>query len=219
MRATVLLILLCFSATFHVWSLNTNPDYLVYSYNNLVVHHAFWTLITTLFIHANLSHLLGNMLFLFLFGWPLEKIIGSQKLVLVFLLGGILSLLLSHFFYAPEEPIVGASGSICALIATLMIFDPWRFSFLLILFPMPLAVAGLTYVLYNFVMAIYERQHPDANTLHIAYEVHVAGFIVGLVMGCIWNPNWKKNLLVSILIFIGYYVVIGLVAYLFLHHR
>jgi membrane associated rhomboid family serine protease len=219
MRATILLILLCFSATFHVWSLPSNPEYLVYSYHNLVHNYAIWTLITTLFIHANLSHLLGNMLFLFLFGWPLEKIIGSGKLMLAFLLGGILSLLLSHFFYAPEEPIVGASGSICALIATLMIFDPWRFSFLLILFPMPLAVAGLTYVLYNFVMAIYERHHPDTNTLHVAYEVHVAGFIVGLVLGCIWNPGWKKNLLTSVLIFIGYYTIVGITAYLFLHHR
>jgi membrane associated rhomboid family serine protease len=219
MRATLLLILLCFAATFHVWSLHTSPEYLVYSYHNLVVNHAFWTLVTTLFIHANLSHLLGNMLFLFLFGRPLEKIIGPQKLALTFILGGILSLLLSHFFYAPDEPIVGASGSICALIATLMIFDPWRFSFLLILFPMPLAVAGFTYVLYNFAMAVYERHNPSANTLHVAYEVHVADFFVGLVLGCFWNPEWKKNLLTSMFIFVGYYVILGLVAYLFLHHK
>src|ERR1700722_6920186 len=125
MRATILLILLCFSATFHVWSLPSNPEYLVYSYHNLVHNYAFWTLITTLFIHANLRHLLGNMLFLFLFGWPLEKIIGSGKVWFAFFLGGILSLLLSQFFYAANEPIVGASGSTCALIAPLMIFGPW----------------------------------------------------------------------------------------------
>lgn len=217
MRATILLILLCFFASFNVWSSQSNVDWLVYSYDNLVVHHAVWTLITTLFIHANLGHLLGNMLFLFLFGRPLEKVIGPGKLILAFLLGGVLSLLLSHYFYPPNMPVVGASGSICSLIAVLMLFDPWRFSFLLVLFPMPLSAAGFTYVLYNIIMAINERQNPAASTMHVAYEVHVAGFLAGLVLGCVWSPHWKKNLLISILTFIGYYLVVLIIAYLFLH--
>ena len=54
-----------------------------------------WTLVAALFVHANVLHLVGNMIFLFVFGNPLEKTVGPGKLLMVFFTGGILSFILS----------------------------------------------------------------------------------------------------------------------------
>ena len=147
---------------------------LSFTYNNLVYRHQWWTLFTALFVHGSLGHLLGNLLFLFLFGRSLERIIGSSRLLLVFFAGGALSLLASHLFYDADVPVVGASGSICAILGLLMIYSPWKISFLLNFFPMPLGVAALTYMVMNYLLS---RTSNNAVGSRTAYELHIAGCI------------------------------------------
>lgn len=208
MRANTLFILLCFIFSFYVWVFHPIPEILAYSYNNFKIHHAWWTLITAQFVHANLLHLGGNVLFMILFGYPLEKIIGRAKFAFCFLCGGLLSFIVCRFFYLPGELLVGASGAICTLIAMLMLYDPWKLSLVLIGFPMPLGVAGITYILFNFWMA----SHPAdaAESLHVAYHAHIVGFLFGIVFSAFLNPDWKKNLLVCIVLFVLYYAVLFL---------
>ena len=73
-----------------------------------------WTFITYMFVHANLLHLLGNMLMLFVFGAPVESRIGSRKFILYYLYCGIgaavFSMGLSGFM--PVGPFIGASGAV-----------------------------------------------------------------------------------------------------------
>jgi len=184
-----------------------------FSYHNMLAfrYSAFsdaghwWTLATALFVHGSLGHLLGNLLFLFLFGRSLENIIGPARLLLVFFTGGALSLLASHLFYPAGMPIVGASGSICTILGLLMIYSPWKISFLLNFFPMPLGVAALTYMIMNYVMA---QSNHRGNT---AYELHIMGFLVGLIFGVLWVADWKKNLLISILSFIAFYIILFII--------
>lgn len=185
-------------------------DMLAYSYSNLADRHQWWTLCTALFVHGSLGHLLGNMLFLFLFGRALENIIGPARLLLVFFTGGILSLLASRIFYQPDMPVVGASGSICTILGLLMIYSPWKMSFLLNFFPMPLGVAALTYMIMNYVMA--QRNYGGAGS-HTAYELHIMGFLVGIIFGIAWVKDWKKNLLISILSFIAFYIILFLIIF------
>src|SRR5580693_6407405 len=98
MRINTLFILLCFITYFCFSYFNLNPEIVGYSYNNVVQNHRWWTLITSQFMHANLLHLGGNVLFMILFGYPLEKIIGKLKFAVCFLTGGILSFVLCYFF-------------------------------------------------------------------------------------------------------------------------
>jgi len=209
-QATLLLVLLCIVAYPFGFKYS---DQLAFTWNGLVNRFQWWTLITALFMHGSLGHLLGNMLFLFLFGKALENIIGPGRLLLVFLAGGAVSLLASRLFYLPDTPIVGASGSICTILGLLMIYSPWKISFLLNFFPMPLGVAALTYMLMNYIMA--RNGYHSANGMHTAYELHIAGFIAGICFGVLWNPDWKKNLLISVLSFIGFYLVLALVIHYF----
>jgi rhomboid family protein len=153
------------------------------------------------------------MLFLFFFGRALERQIGPDRLLICFFVGGIISLLASVIFYNHDQAVVGASGAICTVIGLLMIYSPWRISFLLNFFPMPMGVAALTYLLLNFFLAYSPAQ--GGNGLHTAYHLHIVGFFAGIGFGILWNPDWKKNLLISILSFIGFYLIIGLIFYYF----
>jgi membrane associated rhomboid family serine protease len=74
-----------------------------------------WTLVVALFVHANVLHLLGNMLFLFVFGNTLEKTVGAQKLLAIFFTGGFLSFILGPAFLPSGTGMLGASAAIFAL--------------------------------------------------------------------------------------------------------
>ncbi len=204
MKATLFLIIVCVIA--YPFGLKYD-SLLAFSYYNLMERKEWWTLITATLIHGGILHLLGNMLFLFFFGKALEEKIGSAKLLLCFFTGGVLSLLSGYFFYSHNQPVVGASGAICTLIGTLMIYSPWRISFLLNFFPMPLGVAAFTYMFLNVYLAYKQHSQPTTG-MQTAYQLHVVGFIVGVFFGITWNKEWKTNLLISIVSFIGFWIII-----------
>jgi membrane associated rhomboid family serine protease len=82
MKTNLLLILACIGAS--LWAWQQEPAFaernLIFSLNNLEKGRV-WTLLTSLFVHANVLHLFGNMLFLFVFGNTLEKTVGSRQLL------------------------------------------------------------------------------------------------------------------------------------------
>jgi membrane associated rhomboid family serine protease len=79
MRVTTVLILLCLAASLHAWTANpviVRND-LVFSLGNLMAGRV-WTVVTAVFVHANLLHLFGNMIFLYVFGNTLEGVADSK---------------------------------------------------------------------------------------------------------------------------------------------
>ena len=209
--ATWLLIVACCL----VYSRGLSDAHLSCSYDNIFLHGRWWCVFTALFVHGGLMHLLGNMLFLYLFGKGLERQIGSAGLLAVFVAGGVASMIFCVFYYPHNLPCVGASGAICTLLATLMLFDPWKFSLLLNLLPMPLGVAGFTYLLVNVAGFYQDLKHPSVGGMHTAYVGHLSGFVAGMIIGMFLCPDWKKNLLVSILQFAGYYLLLLGIYYYF----
>lgn len=203
---TSLIIVLCILA----FPLSHFTLLLSYSQNAFTLQGRWWTLFTTIFVHGNWAHLGGNMFFLYFFGRALERMVGSALYTFIYIVGGVLSLYVSSRFYPAHEYVVGASGAISTVIATLMLFNPWRLSFFLTFIPMPLGVAGFTYLLLNLASTLHKNQGAVAQ--HVAYEVHIAGFLIGLVMGMLFSPNWRKNLIICIVLFIVFYAA---AAYLF----
>jgi membrane associated rhomboid family serine protease len=199
-RATFILCILCVAATIFYWTHPGINDYVCFSSDNLSNGRA-WTLVTSLFVHGSIWHLLGNMLALLIFGFPLEKLIGKGKLFLTFFLGGIGGLLIGKMYYAPNEFLIGASGSICTMIAVLILFDPWRFSFILTILPMPLGAAGIFYLLLNVYLSGKGHLRTSDSPAKIAYELHIIGFAIGIILGAFWSPKWVRNLVLSIFLF------------------
>ena len=155
MRANTFLILLCIAASFWAWQ--QNPTFaqqnLVFSYSNLL-HRRMWTLVTALFVHANVLHLLGNMIFLFVFGNTLEKSVGARTHLAIFFTGGLVSFILSLLFLPRGAGMLGASAAIFTIAACVMLVQPLKFSWL---FLAPQGLVALIYFLYNLVVV----SHPS----------------------------------------------------------
>jgi rhomboid family protein len=207
MRATNILILLCFTASLYAWYLDgSNPklvqDDLAFSLLNLEAGRI-WTLVTGIFVHANLFHLIGNMIFLYVFGNTLESISdNSRQMLLAFFLGGLLAFLLSIPFFPPDTTFVGASAAIFTLTAVVMLMKPLRWSWLLL---MPVGLVAVLYFLYNAVAVYYQYQS------NVAYISHIIGFSIGLPLGILWSTQWKRNLLISIGLLLAYFIILFIV--------
>ena len=162
-----------------------------------------WTVVTAIFIHANMIHLLGNMIFLYVFGNTLEGVADARKMLSAFFLGGILSFPLSLPFFPVNENFAGASAAIFTLTAVVMLLKPLRFSWLLL---MPVGLVAVLYFLYNALAVYYQVQS------NVAYISHLIGFALGLPLGASWSPQWKRNLLISIGLLLVYFILVFFVA-------
>jgi len=208
MRATVGLILAITALTLVGWSLEPEAaaGYLAYSSNNLLEGRV-WTLFTALFIHGDVLHLAGNMLFLFAFGKAVEEELSASRFLGSFFFGGVVSFLLSSFFYPPGTLMVGASAAIFTLVAIAMLVRPLRFSWI---FLSPIGLVAILYFLYN-AFAVYKGIFSE-----VAYISHIIGFVVGFPIGISWSERWKRNLLITLLLLAVYVLVIHLIMrYLF----
>ena len=190
MRATNVLIIVCVLISLYSWV--ADPAFvgqnLVFSFKNLLDGRV-WTLVTAIFVHANLIHLLGNMIFLYVFGNTLESVSNSKRMLLAFFLGGTVSFLVSIPFFPPDATFVGASAAIFTLTAVVMLLKPLRFSWLLL---MPVGLVAVLYFVFNAVAVYYHVQD------NVAYISHIIGFSIGLPLGVAWSEQWKRNLLISI---------------------
>ena len=176
----------------------SSAQYLAFSTSNLRSGRI-WTLVTALFLHADILHLAGNMIFLFAFGNALEKEMGAGKTYLSFFGGGVIALIFGVFFYNPNALLVGASAAIFTLTAVVLLVKPLKFSFI---FFMPLGLVALIYIIYN-VVAI--QTGAEGN---VAYISHVIGFAVGIPLGAMWSKNLARNLLITVGLLILYLFII-----------
>jgi membrane associated rhomboid family serine protease len=194
-------IIACVLASVVFWLVDPNERsarYLAFSTFNLL-NGRVWTLGTAIFLHADILHLAGNMVFLFAFGNALEKEVGAEKTFLAFFAGGILSLLLGVFFYSPGVYLVGASAAIFSLTSVVLLVKPLKFSFI---FFMPLGLVALIYIVYNIVAV---QTGVEGN---VAYISHIIGFAVGIPLGVMWSKNLVKNLFITLGLLVLYVFLI-----------
>jgi len=133
-----------------------------------------WQPFTYMFVHANLQHLLFNMLGLFFFGTAVERSLGTREFLLFYLLTGTLAGLFSLAAFAIGGALgirlVGASGAVYAVLLAFAVINPRARIFIwgLIPVPAPLLVAGYTAI--ELWSEIFGR---GGNVAHLT---HLAGF-------------------------------------------
>jgi len=139
-------------------------------------------LFTALFLHADWAHLLGNLVFLLIFGPPAERAMGSWRFLMLFLLGGALSNLVAVWFAGtPDRLVIGASGAVSAVIgAYLALFPRARLGVVL---PLGLflefvrAPASLLIGIWVLLQVGFAYIGPAFG--EVAWSAHVAGFLFG----------------------------------------
>jgi membrane associated rhomboid family serine protease len=200
MSKTNWLIILCILAFGISWIIGTDQiyDLLAFSGKNLLEGKV-WTIVTSLFLHGDLTHLIGNMIFLFTFGNTLENELGDTWIMVPFFVGGTATFLTSTAFYDPSTYLIGASAAIFTLTAIIMLVKPLKFSFY---FLMPLGLVAIIYFAYN-ILAVYSGSQGN-----VAYIGHIIGFAIGVPFGIASSEDWGKNLLITGGLFIIYLVIV-----------
>ena len=199
MNKTNILILLCVISSALTWLFanESTIDYLAFSGDNLLKGRL-WTLFTGLFLHSDVTHLFGNMMFFYIFGNTIEKELNQKWVLIPFFTGGAVSFLLSTQFYDPTVYMIGASAAIFTLTAIVMLLKPLKFSFF---FLMPLGLVAVIYFAFNLLAVNLGAQG------NISYVGHIIGFVVGVPFGLASSKDWHKNLLITIFLF-GFYLLI-----------
>ncbi|MFE0734401.1 MULTISPECIES: rhomboid family intramembrane serine protease [Streptomyces] len=144
---------------------------------------ALLTPLTALFVHGSWLHLLGNMLFLYVFGAMTEERMGPVGFALFYVVTGYLALLGYAVAHADsEQTLVGASGAISAVLgAFLFLFPRARVTSLFpFLFFLPLRFPAWIVLIFWFVLQWLAARSAGAGP-GVAYLAHVVGFSVGFL--------------------------------------
>ena len=207
MKNTNKLIIVCVLVSFLLWSIPSMADFLVYSGSRLA-EGAFWTLITALFVHVTPIHLIGNMVFLYVFGNAVESSAGGKMTMAAFFVGGVGSFLIGTYYYGYDCVMVGASAAIFTLAAAGMLIKPLKSS--LLFFFMPLGLVAILFFIFN----LFAVQFSEDGI--VGYAAHVAGFLIGIPFGMVLSKGeWAKNLGITILLLIAFVAMIYVIRVFF----
>ena len=140
------------------------------------------TLVSYMFLHANWLHLLGNMLFLWVFGDNIEDATGHVRFLFFYLACGIFAGLL-HSWMTPgsEMPLVGASGAVAGVIAAYLMLHPRVKVWVLVLWRLPLRISAIWVLGFWAVMQVFNLIVADESD-NIAWWAHIGGLIAGAVL-------------------------------------
>jgi membrane associated rhomboid family serine protease len=145
------------------------------------------TLFTSMFMHGGWLHLIGNMLFLFIFGDNVERAFGAVKYVVFYLVCGIVGSL-AHVLVDPASviPSLGASGAISGVLAGYLVLFPRNPVRVLVgmryVTEVPALVMIGLWALLQFVSGFAALTVPSAQTSGVAYMAHIGGFVAGLAL-------------------------------------
>jgi membrane associated rhomboid family serine protease len=132
-----------------------------------------WTFVTYMFVHDGITHILFNMLALFIFGIQVERYMGSREFLLFYFVTGTLAGVFSfgvYYFTAPGVPLLGASGAIFAVQFAFAVLFPDSIIYLWGILPLraPIMVLGFT--------AIELFSSISGRNKSVAHLTHLAGF-------------------------------------------
>ncbi|MFN0278172.1 MAG: rhomboid family intramembrane serine protease [Pyrinomonadaceae bacterium] len=141
----------------------------------------YFNFLSSMFMHGSIMHILGNMMFLFVFGDNLENLIGHIRYVAFYIFCGLVAAV-AQIAMGPDSiiPMLGASGAISGVLGGYLLLFPQRrvraiiFNFLT---EVPAFVALGLWIVYQIVLGYLT----PAGTGGVAYAAHIGGFVAGLV--------------------------------------
>jgi len=152
-----------------------------------------WQLVTYMFLHGNLFHLLINMYFLWMFGSEVERMWGAKAFYRYYFITGIGAGII-HILITPNSmiPTIGASGAVMGVLTAFAVMFPNREITLLLFFIFPIRMKAKTLVLLFVGISLLSgiQGSPD----NIAHFAHLGGIVVGyLYMKRSWNLGKVKE--------------------------
>ena len=169
----------------------------IYILNGLRLH----TLFTSMFLHADVFHLFGNMLYLYIFGDNVEDRFGHLKYLLLYfvfgLAGGLLHVFMSSLSGNSRDlliPAIGASGAISGVLGAYMIFFP-NARIVSIVFGLFLirtvVVPAIYFIGFWFLLQLLYASYGALSG--IAAWAHIGGFIMGVLAAAFWRSRRRRR--------------------------
>jgi membrane associated rhomboid family serine protease len=166
---------------------------------------ALFTLFTSMFLHGGWLHLLGNMLYLYIFGDNVEDVFGHLGYGIFYLTAGVVAGLL-QVFVAPSSttPAVGASGAIAGVLAVYLVLYPTApvrvlvptFYFMRVARLPAAIVLGMWFViqLFNGFLSLGMRTMATGG---VAWFAHIGGFVAGLLAGFVLRNTRPRRAMIE----------------------
>ena len=157
----------------------------------------YYRLVTSALLHAGWSHLLWNMVSLYLFGGILEWSLGRTNFLLIYFGSVIGGNLLSLYVHRNHDyRAYGASGGVCGIIFAYLLLFPGAGITLYLAVPIPGWLYAIGFIVISFIAMKGARDN-------IGHDAHLGGAIVGLLIAAALHPeaalhNWKIFLLVLV---------------------
>lgn len=182
------------------WPLSDDPRLLNAFYSDYALFPAsistgqdFQGLVTSMFLHGGIMHLVGNMLFLWIFGDNMEDEMGHMGFLIFYVLGGI-GAGLAQVVSEPlsQIPTIGASGAVAAVMGGyLLLFPRAKVDILLIIIIFFKVFSVPAWVMLGvwFGLQMVNSVLVDTSAGGVAYWAHAGGFIIGLVLTI---PLWLR---------------------------
>lgn len=172
-----------------------------------VTHHIFdprviLTLFSALFFHGGFSHILGNMLYLWVFGNNIEDRLGHLRFIFFYFACGIFATI-GHIIFAvnSKTPVIGASGAISGILGAYLILYPKAKVLVLLPFFLIWRIIKvnarwflLFWIALQFFNVTTSRVFMDtANEAGVAWFAHIGGFFAGIFLLWVLTPSEKTN--------------------------
>jgi membrane associated rhomboid family serine protease len=156
------------------------------------------TIFTSMFMHGGWMHLIGNMMFLWIFGDNIEAVIGNAEYFIFYMLGGIIATGV-HTFMSPTStvPCVGASGAIAAALGAYLVMFPGSRVKMLVFFFWRTSIPAFLFLgfwiaqqLFSGVGSMSETENTGGG---IAWWAHIGGFVFGAIAGLYYRSLHGGN--------------------------
>jgi len=131
-----------------------------------------WTILTSLFLHGSIGHILGNMITLYFFGRYLRSLVGDKNFLTVYFIGGMLGNACYMLLAPPLSLVIGASGAVFAIGGVLAMMRP---KLRVLVFPVPVPLPLWAAIVGGFIIISF---FPN-----VAWQAHLGGLAFGLVIG------------------------------------
>lgn len=155
------------------------------------------SVLTAMFLHGGWLHLLGNMLFLWIFGNNIEDRMGHVRFLLFYLVCGYAAAYGFALLNADSgEPLIGASGAVAGVLGAYLVLYPrarvWVLVPFLIFLPLRLP-AWIVLGLWFALQAVYSTGQGVTDAGTVAYAAHVVGFVVGMLLAWPLKPGTPRR--------------------------
>ena len=183
-----------------------------------------YTVLTSMFIHGDLTHLIGNMIYLSVFGSGIETRIGKRRFLTLYLLSGVLAsaahmvilLLFTEpvLIYSPlgvavydplKTPCVGASGAISGLLGAYLLLLPGatlRILTFIGFIPVVISIPAILFIglwfLYQLYMGYLSLLLPSPFFSGVAFWAHIGGFLTGLIIAPLIGRRVRRRRMVIV---------------------